>query len=134
MGSSPVPLRQLDGAGPLPVRCDRASFRPGTPCPAAPGTTHVAYGRRSGGSTEGYRTVAPTQHSGRGRTLRFRAAWQLTTGHEEAAPLSRRRFVERACLPDEASVALLVLAGLGGSSLGLRCRARRCALGLRGVT
>src|SRR5687768_2879044 len=60
-------------------------FPSGSAIPAAPGTIHVAYGRRFGGSTEGYRTVALTQHS---------PASARPTGAErrkEAAPLSRRR-------------------------------------------
>ena len=62
-------------------------FPSGNAIAAAPGTIHVAYGRRFGGSTEGYRTVALAQHPVAAREGR----------HEEAAPLSRRRFVER-CL------------------------------------
>src|SRR5215204_5685058 len=58
------------------------------PITGGPGTIHVAYGRRFGGSTKRYRTVALTQHS----SSHHRTARRL--GHEEAAPLSRRRSVE----------------------------------------
>ncbi len=84
MGSSLASRRRLDGPGPLPVGRDRPVFRPETPRLAAPGTIHVAYGRRFGGSTDGYRTVALPQHP---RSTGPR-------GHEEAAPLSRRRSVK----------------------------------------
>jgi hypothetical protein len=154
MGSSLASRRQLDGPGPYRWDDDRPVFSPETPRPAVPGTIHVAYGRRIGGSTEGYRMVALTQHpqprvprgpgvawettrAGRGRRSGFlgvlasrgrrhepvedvdpgsSGCWRRvgddTSGHEEAAPLSRRRFVSllrtrrlsgRPCWPSQPS-------------------------------
>ena len=79
-----------------------------------PGTIHVAYGRRFGGSTEGYRTVALTQHSSAAIARRRQPDMKKRRRFRGAAPLKRGEFDSGGQWP------FLCLPALAACSLGLR--------------